>query len=311
MAATLAGAVLLAPGHISAQPIRGSATESESVEVVKNEGDMKIKLNFQDAPLQTVLEYLSETAGLTVVSDEPIIDGRMTVISRQPISMDEAVSLINSVLKEKSLTTVLTGKILKVVTLENAKKENIPVLTGRDPSSIVLGDDVVTYVIPVSHVTAGALKDNLQTLVPEYAGLEANEDGNALIVTDTTANIKRLMEIIVALDTHMSTVAEIRVFRLVNADATSAANLINTIFQQQQQSGTRSQQSPRGPIEMMMQMRGGGRGSFAGRGGDREVEPNRTRRAAASMSRLWRPPTNGPTLLSFEDRPKSWMLWPT
>ncbi|MHC4227202.1 MAG: secretin N-terminal domain-containing protein, partial [Planctomycetota bacterium] len=65
---------------------------------------------------------------------------------------------------------------------------------------------------------------------------------------------------------------EIRVFRLVNADATSAANLINTIFQQQQQGGTRGQQAPRGPIEMMMQMRGGGpggRGGFAGRSGDR------------------------------------------
>lgn len=273
LAMILAGPVLLTPGHISAQP--ASDSPAAPVEVVKTNGDVKVKLNFQDAPLQTVLEYLSETAGLTVISDEPIIDGRMTVISRQPIPLNEAVSLINSILKEKSLTTVLNGKVLKVVTLDKAKQESIPVLSGRNPDAIVAGDDIVTYVIPVSYVTARALRENLQTLIPEYASLEANEDGNALIITDTTANIKRLMKIVLALDTHMASVTEIRVFRLTNADARSAADMINTMFEQNQQGG-RSSRTGRGgtgggfnPMQMMMnRLGGGGPGGFGGgRGG--------------------------------------------
>ena len=244
LVAILAAPVLLTPGHISAQPTSTSA--NEPVEVVKANGDMRVKLNFQDAPLQTVLEYLSETTGLTVVSDEPIIDGRMTVISRQPIPMTEAVSLINSMLKEKSLTTILTGNILKVVSLEKAKQEYTPVLDGRDPDAIAASDDIVTYVIPVKYVTARALRDNLQTLVPEHAVLQANEDGNALIITDTKANIKRLMKIVVALDTHMASVSEIRVFRLTNADARSAADMINPMFASDQQGGSRSSRTGRG-----------------------------------------------------------------
>ncbi|UCG48041.1 MAG: hypothetical protein JSU94_21505, partial [Phycisphaerales bacterium] len=62
------------------------------------------------------------------------------------------------------------------------------------------------------------------------------------------------------------------VFRLVNADATSAATLINTMFQQQQQGGTRGRDGGRGPFEMMMQMRGGPGGRGRGdddRGGSR------------------------------------------
>ena len=268
--ATLATVIVLMPGHtVAEQAAPGSPPQikAEPIEVIENNSGVRIKLNFQDAPLQTVLEYLSETAGLTIVSDEPLYDGRMTVISRQPITLDEAVSLINSILKEKSLTTVLRGKTLKVVTLAKAKTENIPVFSGQDPNLIVAGDDVVHYVVPVSHVTAAALKENLKALIPEYASLEANEDGNALIITDTTANIKRLMQIIKALDTHMATVAEIRVFRLTNADATSAASLINTMFQQQQ-SGTRGQQGPSNPMEMMMQgMRGGPGGQRPGGAG--------------------------------------------
>ena len=269
LVAILAGPVLLTPGHISAQPTSGSP--AEPVEVVKTNGDIKVKLNFQDAPLQTVLEYLSETAGLTVVSDQPIIDGRMTVISRQPIPLTEALSLINSILKERSLTTVFNGKVLKVVTLEKAKQESVPVFSGRDPDAIVASDDIVTYVIPVKYVTARALSENLRTLIPEYASLEANEDGNALIITDTMANIQRLMKIVAALDTHMASVTEIRVFRLTNADARSAADMINTMFAQNQQGGGRTtgrggQQGAMNPMQMMMNRMGGG-GPGGGRGG--------------------------------------------
>lgn len=262
-AALMVSSGLAASGQSNGAPPQGS---SDPLEVVKTNGDVRVKLNFQDAPLQTVLEYLSETAGLTIVSDETLSDSRMTVISRQPIPLNEAVALINSILKERGLTTVLTGRTLKVVTLARAKKENIPVLTGRDPNAVVAGDNVVTYVIPVAHVTATALKENLEALRPEYASIEANEDGNALIITDTTANIKRLMQIVVALDTHMASVAEIRVFRLTNATASSTATLINNIFQQQAQGTNRSRTNNRagamggGPFEMMMQMRGGDRG---------------------------------------------------
>ena len=266
----LAVIIGLSPGNTVAQQessIPPSETKAKPVEVIKNDG-VKVKLNFQDAPLQTVLEYLSDAAGLTIISNEPIYDSRITVISRQPIPLADAVSLINSILKEKDLTTVLRGKTLKVVTLAKAKTENIPVYSGQDPDDVVPSDDVVHYVVPVSHVTATALKENLKTLIPEYASLEANEDGNALIITDTMANIKRLMQIIKALDTHMATVAEIRVFRLINADATSAANLINTMFQQQQ-SSTRNQQGARNPIEMMMQ-RGRGPGGRGGPGSEAE-----------------------------------------
>jgi general secretion pathway protein D len=281
-AAILTVASLLAPGHTAPQQVAGApavevtSVRSKPVEVVKTNGDVMVKLNFQDTPLQAVLEYLSETAGLTVISDQPLIDGRMTVISRQPISLNEAISLINSMLKEEGLTTVLTGKVLKVVTLEVAKTENLPVFSGRDPAAVIASDDVVTYVIPVRYVTAAALKENLTALIPEHASLEANEDGNALIVTATMANIQRLMKIVAALDTHMASVSEIRVFRLVNADAASAATMINSLFENEgQQSGnsrTGNNRNNRGgqgggnPMQMMMQRMGRG-GGGGGRGG--------------------------------------------
>jgi type II secretory pathway component GspD/PulD (secretin) len=278
MCLALALAICSLPGDMTAQPAaapppdagRPSAGSPPPVEIAGQNGDVMLRLNFQDAPLQTVLEYLSETAGLTIVSDQPIVDGRMTVISRQPIALGEAITLINSVLKEKSLTAILTGRVLKLVTLDQAKQESVPVFSGRDPDEVTPSDDIVTYVIPVRYVTARALRENLEGLIPEYASLEANEDGNALIVTDTMANIQRLMKIVMALDTHMATASEIRVFRLTNAEAASAANMINTMFQQNQ-SSSRSRGGSRdgGNFFDMMRQRfgGGGPPGFGGRGG--------------------------------------------
>jgi general secretion pathway protein D len=257
---------------LAQRPGPAPAAQPKPIEAVQN-GGLKLKLNFQDTPLQTVLEYLSETAGLTIVSNEPIAASRITLIKREALPVKDAVELINTVLKEKGYNAILTGKILKVVTLSGISKENTMVLTLRDPNQIEPSDSVVTCVIPVAHVTAAALLQNLQVLLPEYATLTANADGNALILTDTKTNIRRLLQIVAALDTHMATVAEIRVFRLYNADATSVATLINSIFQQQAQSsrgfGSRgSFFGSGGPLQMMMQMRGrGGPGGSGGQGG--------------------------------------------
>ena len=193
--------------------------------------DTGILLNFKDASLDTVLAYLSEVAGLVVVK-EVEVEGRISVISRQPLNVEEAVSLINTVLKEKGYAAVRMGRTLKIVTLEEAKKMSIPVRSGSDPEKIEASDDLITQIIPIRFADAVKLKEDLASLIPSYADLSANESSNALILTDTAANIRRIVEVVRALDTHMATVAEVKVFQLQYASATDAARLINEIFKE-------------------------------------------------------------------------------
>ncbi len=254
--------ILLAAGAVSmclGQEPNGAASDPNALET----GD-GIAMNFQDVPLQTVLEYLSEKAGLVIVTETPLT-GRVTVISRRPIGVDAIISLINSTLKDKELAAVRAGNTLRVVSLSKAKTMNLPVTAGSDPGKIVPGDDIVTHVIPIRHADVVKLRTNLLPLIPDYATMEANEDGNALIVTDTTANIKRLMEIIGALDTHMSMVAEIKVFHLNLGDATTTAELINRIFEQDTQQSTARTQARGAEAFFQMMGPGGGRGGPGGR----------------------------------------------
>ena len=212
-----------------------------------------ILLNFREAPLRAVLEHLSEAAGLVIVEEVPT-DGRVTVVSRQPLNAREAVALLNTVLIQQGYAAVRTGRVLKIVTLSEARQANVPVRSGSDPEDIEPTDEMITQIIPLKFADAEQVQQDLQALVPEYAVLEANVSSNALILTDTAANVRRIAEIVRALDSHMATVAEVRVFQLTYAEAGEAASLINEVFQQEEPTSGRS--------------RGGfSRGRFRGPGG--------------------------------------------
>src|SRR5438876_3211746 len=55
-------------------------------------------LNFRDASIDSVLDELSSVSGFIVVKEvKP--EGRVTLVSKQPVTPTDAVSLLNTVLK--------------------------------------------------------------------------------------------------------------------------------------------------------------------------------------------------------------------
>lgn len=219
--------------------------------------DGKLKLNFADAPVDTVLGYLSEVAGLVVIRDEEV-KGRITVISKQAMPLDEALQVINSVLKEKGYTAVRTGKTLKVISLSNAKKSNVPVRIGTDPELVPETDEILTQVMPLKHVDAVRLKTDLASLLSDNADLASNQASNSLIMTDVAVNIRRFCQIISAMDTATAEVVDVKVFPLKYASSTETAKLLNDIFKE-----TNSRKSGGGsnPMTAYLQARASGQDS--------------------------------------------------
>ncbi len=230
-----------------------SAGENATAAPSTDYGKQQLRLNFKSAPLSTVLDYLSEKAGLIVLCDTEI-SGRISVRSLQPVTVDEAVSLLNTVLKEKGYASVRQERVLRIVTLEQAKKENLPVQAGADPDAVTGGDDIITQVIPLNYVDVAKLKDDISPLLPTYAQLSANVSSNALIMTSTRSSIKRVLQIVKALDTAISGVSEIKVFPLEYADAEDTADLLNEIFETDSSSSSKNDTNP---MARFFRMRGG------------------------------------------------------
>ena len=222
--------------------------------------------NFRDTPTQTVLEYLSRVAGLTIIYVGVTPTGRVTIFTEDNVSVERAVALLNTVLLEQGAAAVLTGTVLKVETLDRVKKDNIPVHTGEDPALVDDTDQIITQIIPVRSVDAVRLAREIQPLVDlTTADLTSDAGSNTLIITDTSARIKRVVQIISGIDHRDATEATIIVRQLKYADAAAAAKLIDDIFAPPPQQTTGG---PGGGAGGLLNFFGGGRGGgFGGAGG--------------------------------------------
>jgi type II secretory pathway component GspD/PulD (secretin) len=226
-----------------------------------------LRLNFRNAPIDLVLNYLSEAAGFIIELDTPV-HGTVSVVSAQPMTKDEAVDLLNSVLNKNGYAAIRTGdRTLKIMDKTTAKSSNNPVKIGNDPSDIPNNDEMVTQIIPIRFVEAAQLVTDISPFVSSGATIIANQAGNSIIITDTQANIKHLAEIIKAIDSSAEDVTELRVFRLQHADPTEMATLLTSLFPDQNSTGIQS------PIRF------GGRG---GRGGFPPFGPFAAMAAAAN-----------------------------
>ena len=187
-----------------------------------------IRLNFQNASLTDVLNSLSASAGFIIVQEQPV-SGTINLVSQQPVTADEAVDALNSVLADKGFVGIRNGRVLKIIPREGAQQRNLPVVVGSDPQTIPLKDNLVTQILPVRYLDVGKLVDTLRPLLSANATIASNDASNAILLTDTQVNIHRIAQIISALDTNVSSISVIKVYGLHYADAKELADLLTQL----------------------------------------------------------------------------------
>ena len=128
------------------------------------DGEKGLRLNFRGAPLEQVLNYMSDAAGFIInVLPNTDIKGKVDVWSNQPLDKEEAVQLLNTILHQNGLAAIRTGRTLSIISRDTAKtNKDVPVKVEANPKNIPRSDEMVTQIIPVKYVNAAALVQNLQ-----------------------------------------------------------------------------------------------------------------------------------------------------
>lgn len=241
-----------------------------------------IRLNFQNASLTDVLNSLSASAGFIIVQEQPV-SGTISLVSQQPVTPDEAVDALNSVLADKGYASVRNGRVLKIIPREGAQQRNLPVVVGADPAGIPAKDNLVTQILPVRYLEVGKLVDTLRPLLSEKATVSSNDASNALLLTDTQANIRRIAEIVRALDTNVSSISLIKVYTLRYANAKELAEVITELFAPTVNNRNGQQQGFPGGFPFFGGRGGQGGGGRGGQGGNNPpAAPESAAREAAA-----------------------------
>src|ERR1051325_11598364 len=112
---------------------------------------------------------------LSSTSSRAPMKGKVDVWSNQPLSKDEAVDLLNTVLNQNGYAAVRKERTLTIMSRKEAKTEDIPVRRGNEPKDIEKNDEMVTQIVPVRYANATQLTKDLLPLLPSGAEMTANE----------------------------------------------------------------------------------------------------------------------------------------
>jgi general secretion pathway protein D len=178
-------------------------------------------LNLKDADIRAFIESMSELTGKNFVID-PRVQGKVTVISAMPTDPRTLYDVFVSILKVHGFTAVDTGDVVKIIPDVVAKTQggDIP-----DQRGGYLGEEPVTRVIQLQNVTAAELVPVLQPLLPPEAHIAAHNSSNAIVVSDSQANVARIAQIVNRIDRKVE--RDVEVIRLMQANAAEMARILN------------------------------------------------------------------------------------
>lgn len=175
--------------------------------------DNKVVLNFRDADVKAVVAAIGDITGKTFILD-PRVKGQMNIISSRPVQNGLVYEIFLSAIKLHGFVAIESAGVVKIVP-EGDGKTQAGRVEGKDVESS--GDRLITQIYPLAYEPATQLVPILTPLVSKNNSLTAYPAANVLVVTDYASNIKRIDQIIGAIDKPNTGRMEVLSFKHVSA----------------------------------------------------------------------------------------------
>ncbi|RMG93116.1 MAG: type II secretion system protein GspD, partial [Candidatus Dadabacteria bacterium] len=137
--------------------------------LARAEAPKALTMNFKDAEIEAVVQFISELTGKNFILDEKV-RGKITVIAPGKVTPEEAFQVFQAILNVKGFTIApVTDNVFKLVATREAKQTNIETVDdGAEP-----GDRFVTRLLPLKFVEAETVAGILSPLVSKDSSIVA------------------------------------------------------------------------------------------------------------------------------------------
>ena len=202
-------------------------------------------VNFKETDIQELVRFVATATGKTVVID-PKVKGKVQVVSSKPVNEEELYDLFLSILEVHGFTAVESRDVTRIIPTQTARTAPVPVVTGESAQS---NSEVITQVIQLENISAARLIPVLRPLAPQQAHMAAYASSNAIIISDTAANIARIREVIESIDRTAQEETE-----LITLEHASAEEVVR-MLQQLQKSGAAKGEASTSPLVLVADKR--------------------------------------------------------
>ncbi|MCA9667226.1 MAG: hypothetical protein KC503_16620, partial [Myxococcales bacterium] len=189
---------------------------------------VKVTLRPQSS-LGDLVGWISAMTCKRFIVPQSLAAQRVTLLAPTAIGAREAYRAFVSALSVIGLTVVASGRLLKVVPANWAVRSALPVYRHRQRGRVPHGDQMVTQILRVKQAQVGALGALLGRLKGPAGDVSTWQASNTLIITDSAANVRRMVTIVEALDEPLPG-ARIEVITLRYADPSETVRLLSSIF---------------------------------------------------------------------------------
>ena len=215
-------------GSPAAAPGRGTTAQAAPGRAVTPpaRAGRQIVLNFDNADIEAVIQAASEIAGFSYTIGPGVAGKKVTIQTSGRIPEDEVFNVLLAVLEVNGVTAVRSGNLYKILPMTAARERPVPTVVGAQADPTRRDDEMITQIVPLQYVPADRVAG---TLRPFVQGGNLVVQGNLLVITDTAANVARILQIVSVLDVEVAT-DDLRLIPIRFADAVELARILNEFF---------------------------------------------------------------------------------
>jgi len=185
--------------------------------------------SFVDTPLEMLVGTYNEWTGRTLIIQADL--SQKINLKYSKLTKEEAMQAIETILAMNGVAMVPMGeKFLKVVNIANARQEGLSIQPFDPDQTYTAADQLMTQVIPLRYVVYSDVQEIVQQLIHGYGKVIKLDRVNSILVTDTSANIARIVEIIAMVDQPLEKI-EPRIYQLKHAQAGSIAGKLKELVE--------------------------------------------------------------------------------
>ncbi len=169
--------------------IRGIARARVAAHEPATSAGGSIQLNFAKADLPSVVDAILGTALGVPYSVDPRVNGTVTLVSQRPMGRDEALEVLDGVLRMNSATLIRGDSMYRVVPIEGAHQKT----GGLHPATARVPGYAVSVYVP-SYTAAASLQGLIDPLYKAAGAVQADAEHNLLMITGGIEERRALLE---------------------------------------------------------------------------------------------------------------------
>jgi len=192
-----------------------------------------MKLNFRSSPIDILLKDYGEKTGRTLLQAPNLPKVNITLEGQTDLTLEEYLQAIDTVLAMNQIALQRVGdKFLRVVPIGQARQDEWDIRTDEEAPKE--NGQLISQLIQLQYINMTEAKAAIEALKHPYAVVTLFERINSILLTDTAANVNRILQIMKYIDQPVEAREEPNIIEIHHANAADIKRKLEEVIAESQ-----------------------------------------------------------------------------